>query len=507
MRTDEINSVERWVTRSSTETVAPALEAERATTPLGVERPLPRGSVEPYGRRDFLLRRTLVVADLIALSALLAFALTTSSEAGGASSFLWLLAALGGIVLFRLYGLYDRDLQRINHAALDDIPALFHALLVGAVLLWILSRGLQDSFALTPSEVVTLAVISLPMITVLRSVARRSVTAALGAERVVFLGEPASLPALLHKIRTHPEYHLDPVGIVASGLRERGADELPVLGHVEDLSVSDLIGEHGVDRLLVAHADIDDGALIGLLQECGQLSVKVSVLPRYLDALGPSVEVDDIEGVTVLDLQPLVLSRSSRLLKRTMDVTGAALGLLALSPVLVLTALAVWLDSGGPVLFRQRRIGWRGRPFEILKFRTMIPGADQSAEELLLRSQEPHWLKLEHDPRVTRVGRFLRMLSLDEVPQLWNVLRGEMSLVGPRPLPAREDENVTGWARTRLDLAPGLTGLWQVLGRRNIPFDEMVKLDTVYVSNWSLWLDIKLILQTARIVLSRQGAS
>jgi lipopolysaccharide/colanic/teichoic acid biosynthesis glycosyltransferase len=137
----------------------------------------------------------------------------------------------------------------------------------------------------------------------------------------------------------------------------------------------------------------------------------------------------------------------------------------------------------------------------------MVPDAEDRVAELLSASQDPHWLKLEHDPRVTRVGRFLRLASLDELPQFWNVLLGQMSLVGPRPLVGAEDARVTGWARTRLDLAPGITGLWQVLGRTNIPFEEMVTLDTLYVTNWSLWLDVKLILRTFRIVLSRQGAN
>ena len=137
----------------------------------------------------------------------------------------------------------------------------------------------------------------------------------------------------------------------------------------------------------------------------------------------------------------------------------------------------------------------------------MVPDAEERLPELLSASRDPHWLHLDHDPRVTRVGRVLRLTSLDEIPQFWNVLIGQMSLVGPRPLIADEDARVTGWARTRLDLSPGITGLWQVLGRTNIPFEEMVTLDTLYVTNWSLWLDIKLILRTFKIVLNRQGAN
>ena len=178
-----------------------------------------------------------------------------------------------------------------------------------------------------------------------------------------------------------------------------------------------------------------------------------------------------------------------------------------LSPLIALVALAVKLGLRGTVLFRQRRIGRKGRSFRLLKFRTMVPGAERQVEELLERSEDPNWLKLDHDPRITRVGRVLRLTSLDELPQLWNVLRGDMSLVGPRPLIETEDATVGGWARTRLDLAPGITGLWQVLGRTNIPFEEMVKLDYLYVTNWSLWLDIKLLLRTCLVIVHRRGAN
>ena len=159
------------------------------------------------------------------------------------------------------------------------------------------------------------------------------------------------------------------------------------------------------------------------------------------------------------------------------------------------------------MLFRQRRIGRGGKPFTVLKFRTMVVDAEARTQELRAQSSDPDWLKLDHDPRITRVGRLLRTTSLDELPQLWNVLIGEMSLVGPRPLIGSEDELIAGWSRTRLDLAPGVTGMWQVLGRTDIPFRDMVSLDYLYVTNWSLWLDVKLIARTIPAVLIRRGAN
>jgi lipopolysaccharide/colanic/teichoic acid biosynthesis glycosyltransferase len=209
----------------------------------------------------------------------------------------------------------------------------------------------------------------------------------------------------------------------------------------------------------------------------------------------------------MLDINPPVLSLSSRVAKRLLDLLGSAALLMILGPLMALIALAIRLDSPGRALFAQERIGKDGRPFRLLKFRSMVRDAEQQTAELAILSKDPHWLHLDHDPRITRVGRRLRMTSVDELPQLVNVLKGEMSLVGPRPLIASENERVDGWARSRLNLTPGITGLWQVLGRTSIPFEEMVKLDYLYVANWSLWTDIRLILRTLPAVIARRGAN
>jgi lipopolysaccharide/colanic/teichoic acid biosynthesis glycosyltransferase len=191
-----------------------------------------------------------------------------------------------------------------------------------------------------------------------------------------------------------------------------------------------------------------------------------------------------------------------------MDLTLSTLGLLVVAPILCLIAVAIRLDSRGPVFFRQKRMGHRGKTFSIFKFRTMQVDADARRAELRHLSKhagngdDPYLLKITDDPRVTRIGRFLRRRSLDELPQLLNVWTGEMSLVGPRPLPLDEDSFVTEWARHRLDLKPGITGPWQVLGRDEIPFAEMVELDYRYVTNWSLTNDLKLTLQTIPVLVS-----
>ncbi len=200
------------------------------------------------------------------------------------------------------------------------------------------------------------------------------------------------------------------------------------------------------------------------------------------------------------------LARSSIARKRALDLLGASLGLLAIAPLMLAIALAIKLEDRGPVLFRQRRVGRHGQGFQMLKFRTMVPEADALKEALRHRNEARGGLfKIAEDPRVTRVGRFLRRSALDELPQLLNVLKGEMSLVGPRPLIVEEDRRIEGWRRRRLDLMPGMTGPWQILGPARAPLGEMVAIDYLYVANWSFWTDLKILLRTVPHVLGRRG--
>jgi exopolysaccharide biosynthesis polyprenyl glycosylphosphotransferase len=327
----------------------------------------------------------------------------------------------------------------------------------------------------------------------LRSLARRATMQVLGAEPVLIVGEGDETDLLMRKMRAHPEYHLDPVGVVSP---EDG-----------QLDLDGVLHQYHPERVVLYEPRLDQGEMLDLVHHCRELSLKVSVMPRLFSAMGPSVEIDDVEGVTVLGINPPVLPRSSRLMKRALDLVVSLTVLVFAAPLMGLTALAIKLDSSGPVFFKQRRVGKDGGPFQLIKFRTMVADAERQTERLMSESQDAGWLKLDHDPRVTRIGRLLRLASLDELPQLWNILKGEMSLVGPRPLIESEDRRIDGWARSRLELTPGLTGLWQVLGRTNIPFEEMVKLDYLYVTNWSLWSDLRLMLRTFPVVFTRRGAN
>jgi exopolysaccharide biosynthesis polyprenyl glycosylphosphotransferase len=340
-----------------------------------------------------------------------------------------------------------------------------------------------------------------------RALARFGLLQLLAPERVLLVGAGEASSAFIELMRARSR-RFQPIGVVTG---EDDADPpagLPRLGSLHRASdLPRLLAEHRVGRIVVADIELERQLLLRVLHECRTLAVKVSLLPSPSSALGPSVEVDELQGVTVLGVNPAVLSPSSRFVKRALDVLGAVvLGVMSL-PLLAIGAVAIKLDSRGPVFFSQERIGQGGRRFRLLKLRTMVADAESRRDALLAQSKDPGWLHLEHDPRVTRLGRLLRLTSLDELPQLWNVLKGEMSLVGPRPLVAEEDGKVNGWARGRLDLTPGVTGLWQVLGRTSIPFEEMVRLDYLYVANWSLWGDVRLVLRTLPVVLARRGAN
>jgi exopolysaccharide biosynthesis polyprenyl glycosylphosphotransferase len=459
-----------------------------------------------HTRRDSEVRRLLLAADLVAISLGLVVATLLLSRHPG--EFVWGVASLPlWVVVFKAYGLYDRDTKRISHGTVDDLPWIFHAVLLGSLLLLGLFR-LTPIHGIELRDLATFAVVTMLAVGGFRVLARQMGASLLGPERVLLVGEGAQVETLARKLGSHPEYAVEPVGLVSHSYDSPSTlPGLPLLGTYDDLDLEALVAEYGVERLVVAHEDYDNERLFALLYRCRELGVKLSVLPQLFDALGPSVELDDVEGVTVLGITPPVLPRSSRFLKRAMDVVGAAVLLVLAAPVIAVAAIAVKLDSPGPAFFRQTRIGREGRRFQLLKCRTMCDDAERRQAELMAQSKDPDWLHLDHDPRVTRVGRFLRHSSLDELPQLWNVLKGEMSLVGPRPIRPAEDLQLEGWRRTRIDLTPGITGLWQVLGRANIPFEEMIKLDYLYVTNWSLWTDFSLILRTLPAVFLKRGVN
>ena len=286
-------------------------------------------------------------------------------------------------------------------------------------------------------------------------------------------------------------------------------EHLTLLGPPEELA--ELVRAYDVERVMIAFSNESHEELLAPHPLAEGASVQIDIVPRLFEIVGPGVEIHTVEGLPMIALPQLKLSHSSRLLKRTVDLALSGAVLVLLAPVFAFIALKIKLDSPGPVFFRQLRMGCGGKPFLMFKFRTMVADADTRREEVAhlnmhVTNGDARMLKIPNDPRVTSFGKTLRRLSIDELPQLLNVLKGDMSLVGPRPLPLDEDERVEDWGRHRLTLKPGMTGLWQVSGRSSIPFGEMLNLDYVYVSGWSLWGDLRLIARTIPAVFRGRQA-
>jgi exopolysaccharide biosynthesis polyprenyl glycosylphosphotransferase len=318
-------------------------------------------------------------------------------------------------------------------------------------------------------------------------------------QRTLILGSGEVADRLASRLRTHDELSLELLGVVDDQPLGEALAGLPRLGGFRDLA--HVIDDQDVDRVMFAFSRAGHDEMLGALRTCRNAGVAVDVVPRLFDFLDGARTLDQIGGMPLLSIDSRSLARSSRVGKRALDLLGAGLGLLVLSPALVIAAIAIKLESPGPVLFRQVRVGRGGKHFTLYKFRSMRVGST------VLVRDDGAIVKGERDPRVTRVGAILRRMSIDEVPQLLNVLRGDMSLVGPRPLVLAEAHGLTeDWQQRRADLRPGLTGPWQVAGRSNIPFHEMIRFDFQYVAGWSLGRDIAILLATLPAVFSGRGA-
>ncbi len=468
-------------------------------------------------RRSLSRGRTsmLVGADAVALAAALAITYGVAEALAPPSIIApdWLIVLLAllalpvWIAIFTIYNLYERQNRSISLATFDEVGELFHALLAGSLLFLLLSQVLRRTIGAEiffPVEAAMFLGTALPLVLLLRGSIRSFVfPAVMSPRRTLIVGAGEVGQVVERKIRSHPEYSLELVGFVDEEASTGG--RAPLLGGPAELP--QLVDRLEIDWVILAFSQSSYEETLDLLRAARRPDVHLSIVPRFFEVFASNATIQELEGMPVVNLPLMRLSRSVRVLKRAFDVTLAGAGLLLLTPLLALCAAAIKLDSRGPVFFRQDRHGRGGSVFRIVKFRTMRTGAEAEREALAQRNDVDGALfKIKDDPRITRVGGLLRRTSIDELPQLWNVLRGDMSLVGPRPFVIHESSQITGWASRRLDLTPGITGLWQVLGRNDMPFDEMVKLDYIYVTNWSLWWDFKILCQTIPVVLSRRGA-
>ena len=461
--------------------------------------------------REFVLRLALLVADMVALLLALALSLViVGSRQAPVADSLWMLLILPAwALLLRAYGFYNHPIRRFEPTHLDDLFLHFNALVIGTLGLWVFYKALPIP-RLSFAELLVFGVLVMLLSSSLRVLARKVNLQVHGPEKVFVVAPIGAVKTLRRKLAHHPEYDMAVRGAVLDdSLPEQelqGELGLRLSAPLENLDA--LIAARSIDHLFVQldSGHVNQERAAELMHLCHSAGIRFSIFSGAKNLFLPGVEVNHLEGMGFLSYHPPVLSRSSLFLKRALDILISAVMLALFAPLMALIALAIKIDSDGPVFFKQLRVGQHGERFRLIKFRTMVPDSDRLVPELMARSIDPDWLIIDDDPRVTNLGRFLRHTSLDELPQLWNVLIGEMSTVGPRPLSERDDEGVSGWARHRLDLTPGLTGHWQVLGRNNIPFNEMVDIDYAYVTNWSLWLDLKLLIRTVPVVLRRRGA-
>jgi exopolysaccharide biosynthesis polyprenyl glycosylphosphotransferase len=332
-------------------------------------------------------------------------------------------------------------------------------------------------------------------------------------ERVVVIGSGPTTRRIMDLASRHPERRFEVIAVLDDDSGRRlSADDPPVMGGVSRLPT--LLSRGEVDRVVVALGTADDDAILGVLRRCDPFGVPVDVLPRFFELIGHQARRYRIGATPMLTIKGHAESPLQRHVKRWFDVAAATtiLALIAF-PCLIIAALIKRSDHG-PVLFRQRRIGKDGRPFDVLKFRTMVADADRIGDKRIAGvggasmsvADAVTALKPQNDPRVTRFGRVLRATSVDELPQLVNVLKGDMSLVGPRPLRDFEVDSLAGWERDRLTVRPGMTGLWQVSGRSAVDWEERVGMDYLYVRHWSLSADMRILCDTVPALLGRRGA-
>jgi exopolysaccharide biosynthesis polyprenyl glycosylphosphotransferase len=493
-------------------------DADLDSQALGIEE---AGQSPSVLRRERVLKRSLVLADALAVG----FFMLILWRSGAGVRTGWLVGAIPAVVVLnKVFGLYDRDGQVLIKSTLDEVPRLSQTTLV-MLLLAVTTLPREDgtgysSFFVGASFVLYLATASL-----LRAAGRAYAESRCGPERYVAVGNPNHVLRLAERISSS-KANSELVGVIPHErpreLDSRSADafraaqsKLPPRGRFRQSRVrtdtpvtpEDLAGylrRRDAHRLLIATRDASSEQILDLIREAKALGIRVSLIPDVFEVVESSVEFEQISGTTALGIRSFSLSRSSRLLKRSFDLLLSSAITLLISPVLMIIAAAIKVDSRGTVLFSQTRVGRDGSRFKVLKFRTMVADAEAQKAQLRHLNEAGSLFKIEDDPRITRVGRLLRRTSLDELPQLFNVIRGEMSLVGPRPLIEEEDDQIQGWHRRRLHLTPGMTGHWQIMGSA-VPLHEMVQIDYLYVANWSVWADVKTLLRTVPHVLAARS--
>lgn len=469
-------------------------------------------------RRGWVVRRLLLAADAVGLTAALVLALAVAGDRGVVEQWrdlvLFVLTLPCWVIFAKLQGLYDHDEERTDHSTVDDIAGVFHFVTVGT---WVVGT-VAWMFHVTDSSFRALVIfwaIALVLVTLARVSARAlaRITPAY-VQNTLIVGADDVGQLIARKILHHPEYGLNLVGFIDGTVPDLREDiaHVPFVGAPD--AVPQVVRDLDVERVIIAFPRADENGARDNIRALRDIDVQVDIVPRLHDIVGSNVSLHTLEGLPLIGLPALRIARSSRLIKRTIDVVIAGTGLLLLAPLFAFVAWRIRRDSAGPALFRQKRLGQNMRSFTALKFRTMKVGTSPevhrehvrcTATSAALPSSNGLY-KLDRDEAVTRTGRWLRRTSIDELPQLVNVLRGEMSLVGPRPCIPYELEHFEPHHFERFLVPAGLTGLWQVTARAHATFGEALDMDVAYVRAWSLGLDMRLLLRTP-IQVARSAAT
>ena len=449
----------------------------------------------------------MAVSAALFITSIIRFEILDTSPAQGVNyTLITLLATPVNVLLFWLYGLYE---PRQVLSPVNEFKQVFHGVFAGAALLLvadsIFNLRLARAWVLLALFVGLLVVGGerLAVRKILHYLRRRGGD----ATKTIVLGTNSEAKAVAKTLERERWLGYKIIGFVDDDApvgQEVALDQL-VIGGTEDLV--DLVLEHQATLVLVAASAFDTARLNHLLWKLRDIDVDLQITSGTVDLLASRMVVQSVAGVPLLYVRRPGMDRIQRTIKRAMDIIGATLGSILLSPVLALIAIRIKLDSPGPIIFKQRRVGRDGDQFTLWKFRTMVVDAEEKKAELEHLSEGPGLLfKLKQDPRVTRWGTTLRKYSLDELAQLWNVVKGEMSLVGPRPALPSEVQQYDDWVKNRLRAKPGMTGLWQVSGRTETSFSDYVRHDLFYIQNWSLSLDLWILWRTMRAVMSGEGA-
>jgi exopolysaccharide biosynthesis polyprenyl glycosylphosphotransferase len=456
--------------------------------------------------RGVVMAKMMCVGDVFAgLLASIASLLILGNSLAGGRIFVVCVAVMWPLIAFSI-GLYRHDQLSSWASAVPEIPRGVAAILVTSWPIFGIAAAdeVKPAIATVAVTIGVLALLAGLSRTIVRGILHRRAEL---RQRTLILGSGMVAGQLVEKIRNNKQYGLQPVGIVDDEVHNVGTPDLPRLGGFDDLA--EVIELQNIDRVVIAFSRASHEELLEAIRACRDAGIAVDVVPRLFEFLDGVRSLDQIGGLPLLSIGVPVLATTMVTAKRVLDIAGSAALIVAFSPVMAATAVAIKLESKGPVFFRQPRAGRGNKSFNLIKFRSMYVDAEQRKAEFdeMNESGDGVMFKIREDPRVTRVGRHIRRFSIDELPQLFNVLKGEMSLVGPRPLIfAEADALEERWHLRRLELRPGITGPWQVYGRSQSPFQEMVRFDYQYVAGWSLARDIEILLATLPAVLSGRGA-